>query len=835
MLDTTPHPTPYPIRWEANVVLVDGGTVFVRPIIPEDADRLVALHNRLSAETIHYRFFSPRPRLSARDVERFTVVDYDDRVALVAMLGDDMIAVARYDRLPGTDEAEVAFVVEDAHQGRGIGTLLLEHLAAVAREKGINRFVAETLPDNQPMIGVFRSAGWAVRTRFEDGLILVEFPIETTPDALVAQQEREHQAEARSIARLLKPSSIAVIGASRTPGEVGHEIFRNLLSGGFNGPVYPVHPTAAHVGSVRAYASVMDIPDQVDLAVVVVPAGVTPEVVLECAQKRVSALLIISGGFSETGEKGTAAEREIVALAHRFGMRVVGPNSMGIINTDPSVSMNATIDDHRPLSGGVGFLSQSGALGVAILESMASLGLGVSSFVSVGNKADVSGNDLLQYWEGDDRTDVVLLYLESFGNPRKFTRLARRVSRKKPIVVVKTGRRHFHDVEMPHGRATDDSVLNSLFRQTGVLRVDTLQQLFDVASVLTSQPLPNGNRVAIVASAGGAALLAVDACEGVGLRVPELSDSTLQSLSTGLPQGAGVGNPIEMPATANPNDYGRALEVVLGSDDIDAALVIHASSGQGPMSDVARAVAEAGRKTSKPVVANFLMTAIDREVDELGTKSGVPTFASPESAALALARAEDYSRRRRRPRGEILLPEGIDPVEARRLVRNFIGSTTESTFDVDAQLLLICYGIEVDPLRARSEGERAMDLAIEVSQDPFFGPLVSLSTAGPAAELINDHVYRALPLTDLDVTEMIHSLRSWPYLNGERGRERGDIEALEMLLAKVSYMGDDLHELMTLVLDPVVLRPTGVSVAHAEAVLSSSTQWHRNDLALRKM
>ncbi|MBI3256266.1 MAG: GNAT family N-acetyltransferase, partial [Actinobacteria bacterium] len=829
-----PYTMPYPAHWEANVVLVDGGTVFMRPITPEDADRLVDLHQRLSAETIHYRFFSPRPRLSARDVERFTVVDHDDRVALVAMLGDDMIAVARYDRLPGTDEAEVAFVVEDSHQGRGLGTLLLEHLAAAARERGISRFVAETLPDNQPMIGVFRSAGWAVRTRFEDGLVVVEFPIETTPEALVAQEGREHRAEARSVARLLRPSSIAVIGASRTPGSVGHEVFRNLLQGGFNGPVYPVHPTASHVASVRAYASVMDIPDDVDLAVVVVPAGVAPDVVLDCARKRVRGLVIISGGFAETGEKGAEAERELVALAHRHGMRVVGPNSMGIINTDATVSMNATIDGHRPLPGGVGFLSQSGALGVAILESMASLGLGVSSFVSVGNKADVSGNDLLQYWEGDERTDVVLLYLESFGNPRKFTRLARRVSRVKPIVVVKTGRRHRDAGIMRDGRATDDGVLDALFRQTGVLRVDTLQQLFDVASVLTSQPLPDGHRVAVVASAGGAALLAVDACEGVGLQVPPLSSGTTARLTTGLPEGTRVGNPIEMPAAATPSDYGRALDLVLGANDVDAALVIHAAAGGGPTGEVAAEVARAGRRAGKPVVANFLASPADRELDELGTRSGVPTFASPESAALALARAGDYGHRRRRPRGDVVLPEDIDREAALRGVEIALASTAETDDDEDVVALLDCYGIKVDPLGARSEHERAVDLAIEVSQDPFFGPLMSLSTAGPAAELINDRVYRALPLTDLDAGEMIHSLRSWPYLNGERGRERGDLAALEMLLARVSCLGDDLQELSTLVLDPVVLRPGGVSVAHARAVLSSSPPWPRNDPNLRR-
>lgn len=824
----------YPSHWEANVVLVDGGTVFFRPIVPEDADRLVELHQRLSARTIHYRFFSPRPRLSARDVERFTVVDHDDRVALVAILGEDMIAVARYDRLPGTDEAEVAFVVEDTHQGRGLGTLLLEHLAGAARERGINRFVAETLPDNQPMIGVFRSAGWAVRTRFEDGLIVVEFPIETTPEALVAQQEREHLAEARSVARLLNPSSIAVIGAGRTPGTVGHEVFRNLLQSGFNGPVYPVHPSASHVASVRAYASVIDIPDDVDLAVVVVPAGVASDVVLDCARKRVRALLVISGGFAETGEKGALAERELVALAHRHGMRVVGPNSMGIINTDEAVSMNATIDGHRPQAGNVGFLSQSGALGVAILESMASLGLGVSSFVSVGNKADVSGNDLLQYWEADERTDVVLLYLESFGNPRKFTRLARRVSRVKPIVVVKTGRRNRYGSSSGDGRSADDGVLDALFRQTGVLRVDTLQQLFDVASLLTSQPLPEGPRVAVVASAGGAGLLAVDACEGVGLQVPHLASLATPRVADQLPEGTRLDNPLELPASARPEDYGRALEILLSGDEVDSALIIHAATGGGSVAEVAEAIASAGRSAGKPVVANFLVTASDRNAKDLGIRHGVPTFTSPESAALALARAGEYGRRRRRPRGEVIVPPDVNFEEARRLVSSSLDQI-DQTEEANVVDLLGCYGIGVDAGRVRGEHERALEFAVEVSQDPFFGPLISVSTAGPYAELLDDRVHRALPLTDLDIGEMIRSLRSWPYINGERGREGAYIEGFESLLARVSCLADDTHELVSLVLDPVVLRPDEVSVTQARAVLSSSPPWPRNEPTLRRV
>src|SRR5918994_2956162 len=466
--DANGNAVPDLAAWTADVVSADGRTVRIRPVRPGDDERVLALYERLSPESMYLRFFSPLSAPRARDVERLTQVDHDQHVVIVAEVGDELGAMARYDCLVPGDAAEVAFVVDDAQQGHGVGTLLLEHLAAIGRVQGIRRFVATTLPDNRRMLEVFRDAGYEVTSHFEQGTIEVSFSIDATEASLAAQLDREHRAEARSIAELLAPSSIAVVGASRRPGTIGHEILGNLLRGAFNGPTYPVNPNAHAVAGVRAYPAIGDIPDDVDVAVIAVPADDVPAAVQQCAAKGVRGLVIISAGFAEIGGDQAHAERQLVELARRYGERVGGPNCMGIINTNPEVRMNATFAPFVPTAGRIGFSSQSGALGIELLGRAAELGLGISTFVSVGNKADVSGNDLLQYWKDDPDTDVILLYLESFGNPRKFARLARRVSRTKPIVAVKSGRTQAgsraagsHTAAL----ASSDVAVDALFRQ----------------------------------------------------------------------------------------------------------------------------------------------------------------------------------------------------------------------------------------------------------------------------------------------------------------------------------------------------------------------------------
>jgi acetate---CoA ligase (ADP-forming) len=709
----------YASAWVADVVSADGRTVRIRPIRAEDDEGVLRLYERLSVESMYLRFFSPVPAPVALRTEHLTQVDQDQHVVIVAELGDELVAMARYDRQPPGDKAEVAFVVDDAHQRRGLGTLLLEHLAAIGRAQGIRRFVATTLPQNRRMLSVFRDAGYEVTSQFEQGAIEVSFSIRATETSLGAQEAREHRAEAQSIAALLTPSSIAVIGASRRPATIGHEILRNLIGGGFTGPVYPVNPQARAVAGVRAYPTIGDVPDDVDLAVVAVPATDVPEAVRQCATRGVRNLVIISAGFAELGGDQAQTERELVAVARRNGMRIVGPNCMGVVNTNPAVRMNATFAPFVPTAGRIAFSSQSGALGIELLGRAAELGLGISTFVSVGNKADVSSNDLLQYWEEDPDTDVILLYLESFGNPRKFARLARRISRSKPIVAVKSGRTQAgtraagsHTAAL----ASSDVAVDALFRQAGVIRVDTLEELFDAAQVLAHQPLPPGRRVGIVSNGGGPAILAADTCAGAGLEVLELGSETQAALREFASPDAGVRNPIDLVASASAATYERALRTVLADDQVDAVVVIFVPPLVTQPDDVASAIrAAAGDAGPKPVVACFLgRHGIPDALRSSRTdEPSIPSFAFPESAAAALGRTADYAAWRRRPDGTV--PEFVDMnVErARAVVSEQIARSSEGVWlDPDvAQALCECFGIPVVPALPASRQSEAVEAA----------------------------------------------------------------------------------------------------------------------------
>jgi acetate---CoA ligase (ADP-forming) len=721
-------PPGYPVQFEADVVLSDGGTVLIRPIRPDDAPALANFHERLSPESVYLRYFSPHPHLSAAELSFLTTVDYRRRMAMVAILGDDIVGVARYEGREGKTNAEVAFLVDDRHQGRGIGTVLLEWLAAAAREAGISEFYATTLWENQKMLTVFREAGFETKTIVGGGEVSVRFPVADSADLAVAIAKREHRAEARSVGRLLAPRSIAVIGAGQTSTGIGHQVFRNLLAGEFQGPVYPVNPKSPHVGGVRAYPSVLDIPDDLDLAIICVPAEAVPDVIAQCAAKGVEGVVMITAGFAEAGGDGAAVERDLIRLARRHGMRVIGPNCMGVINTAPTVAMNGTFAPVAPLPGRVALCSQSGAIGIAALERSARLGLGISSFVSVGNKADVSSNDLLQYWEDDLGTDVVLLYLESFGNPGKFHRIAQRVALRKPIVAVKSGRSRAgtrgassHTAAL----ASPDRAVDALFRQTGVIRVDTLEQLFDTAAVLAHQPLPAGHRMAIVGNSGGPGVLAADACEAAGLDVPELSAATQTALRACLPPAAGVRNPVDMMASAGPSTYKAVLGILLADDDIDAVIVVSTPTNAAPVDAIAAALAEmTAEPLGKPLVANLI--GVEGIPDPLRGERAVPCFPFPETAAQALARAVWYSDWRRRPVGEIPALDGIDLRSARRLVADFFAGHPDGGWldPVAAAEILAGFGITVIPLAPVTSGAEAADAAARI------GRPVTLKVAG---------------------------------------------------------------------------------------------------------
>lgn len=636
------------------MVLTDGGTAHIRPIAAADGDLLQEFHSRLSPETVYYRFFAPYPKLSKRDIERFTHVDYEDRVALVATISDVMVAVVRYDKV-SEDEAEVAFVVEDAHQGRGLASVLLEHIGAAARERGLRRFIADVLPENRRMINVFREAGYTAQQTFDEGVIRLTLDLEPTDTAQEVMRAREQRAESRSIARLLFPGSVAVVGASRTAHTIGQTALRNLLAGDFKGPVYPVHPEAKAVAGVRAYQSVLDIPDEVDLAVVAVRADMVTGVVEECAQKGVHGLVVVSSGFGELGAEGRERQDELVRTARAAGLRVVGPNCLGVANTDPAVSLNATLAPYVPQQGPIGFFSQSGALGRAILQRVAERGMGLSTFVSAGNRADVSGNDLVQYWQEDPATEVVLQYLESLGNPRKFTRLARRLAQHKPVVAVRSGG---SSQGVPTGHAAGalslpDHAVTSLFQQAGVVRVEDITQMFDVAQLFAYQPLPTGPRVGILGNSDSLGLLVKDACARSGLKPHE---------------------PVDLGPNATAADFDAALSTVLADDRVHSVVVVFIPALTPITGDVAEVVRNRAAESSKPIVTTYLgYQGLPEELRQVGengetARGSVPSYPAPEDAVRALAHATHYAIWRERDPGRHPELADVDGARARAII-----------------------------------------------------------------------------------------------------------------------------------------------------------------------
>ncbi|KIZ14646.1 bifunctional GNAT family N-acetyltransferase/acetate--CoA ligase family protein [Streptomyces natalensis] len=628
----------YPAHWEADVVLRDGGTARIRPIAPDDAERLVSFYEQVSDESKYYRFFAPYPRLSDRDVHRFTHHDYVDRVGLAATVGGEFIATVRYDRIddqglpakdPEDDQAEVAFLVQDAHQGRGVASALLEHIAAVARERGIRRFAAEVLPANSKMIKVFTDAGYTQKRTFEDGVVRLELDLEPTEQSVAVMRGREQRAEARSVQRLLAPGSVAVIGTGRAPGGVGRSALRSLLDSGFTGRVHAVNHAfpegmdRLEPEGVPAVRSLRQIADPVDLAVIAVPAARVPEAVRDCGEHGVQGVLILSSGYAEAGPDGRERQRALLRLARSYGMRLIGPNAFGMINTSPAVRLNASLAPQMPGAGHIGLFTQSGAIGIALLSGLHARGpgdggiAGISSFVSAGNRADVSGNDLLQYWYDDPDTDVVILYLESIGNPRKFARLARRTAVAKPVVVAK-GARHHGTAPLGHTVPTvriPDSTVAALMRQAGVIRVDTVTELIDAGLLLASQPLPAGPRIAILGNSESLALLTYDACLTEGLRPLR---------------------PDVLAPGATADDFRAALATALAGDGCDAVVVTAipwVGEGEGAVPGVREGIALAAALRSaaaadpaKPVAVVHLA------MDDLAQTLAAPG-ASPEPPA----------------------------------------------------------------------------------------------------------------------------------------------------------------------------------------------------------
>ncbi|MFE5340791.1 GNAT family N-acetyltransferase [Isoptericola sp. NPDC056578] len=911
--DARPDPG-YPVAWEADVVLRDGTTMHVRPLRPDDADAIQRFQEAQSERSAYFRFFAPVRRLTDRELNRLTHLDQRDRVALVAVRPgaddagrprEDVLGVARYDKVTPT-EAEVAFNIADAMQGKGLGSVLLEHVAAAARERGVRRFTADVLPQNSSMLAVFRDAGYAVSQHLDDGVVTVAFDLDPTERSREVMADREHRAEARSMQALLSARRVLLVG----PGPAGpggatpeHHLAQRVVDAaatdpgdtrltvlGAPGPV-PDAPGLAVAGSwddalgAGDEASDGDARDDgVDLALLAVPPDAAVDAVRRLAGRGARGVVVLAAGYAETGPDGLARQRELVRAAHAGGMRVIGPASFGLLTTTPGARLHASLAERTPRAGVVGMFCQSAPAAVTLTRTLERRGLGVSALLSAGHRADVSGNDLMQYWQDDARTAVVCLYLESIGNPRKFSRIARRLAGVKPVVVVVAGR---SGQVVPPGHAVRATraprrLLDEMLRQSGVIRAENTHQLMDVAQVLAHQPLPTGGRVGILASSAALAALVAEAAAAAGLVVAASSDFLPPDATD--EQIAQVTGALYAPG---------ACDVVVA---VDVPVVVPRTGA------VARAVAEAAARTGRTTVASML--GLSGLPDELaatgpdGTPVRIPAFSTPEDAVTALGKVVTYARWRTEDRGTHVRPEGMDARRARKLVERWLadaegGEGRALTQDETAELL-DCYGVRLwrsrtvrtadeavaaadelgwpvalktastalrhrtdlggvrldiaDAAELRADVERMRQVALDVlgedepamevqpmapvgvpcvirsGEDPLFGPKVSFGLAGDATDLLDDVAYGIPPLTDVDVAAMVRTVRAAPRLFGYGGAPEADIDALEDVLARVSVLADDLPELASLELYPVVVGSVGVSVLHAVVRLRSAAQ-----------
>ncbi len=857
-----------------DVILRGGETLRLRPPRHEDADELVDFFRALSSQSL-YRRFHGFPTIRPQMVEQVLDPDWEERGALLGTFtveGEErIVALGNYIRLREPSVAEAAFAVADAYQNRGIGTRLVEQLAERAAATGITRFVAQVLAENRDMLGVFEASGFELTREVGGGEVEIAFPIAATERYESQVAERDHIGIVASLRPFFQPRGVAVIGASRRRGSIGGELFRNIIEGDFTGVVFPVNKDGNSVAGVRGYSTVADIPDPVDLAVLCLPAAAVVEAAEQALVAGIRALVVISAGFAEIGSDGAARQDRLLSLVRAHGARLIGPNCLGIAVA--SCNLNATFAARSVPSGNVGFSSQSGALGLALLEIAESRGLGLSAFVSVGNKADVSSNDLLEWWEDDEGTNAILLYLESFGNPRRFGSLARRVARSKPILALKSGSSAVGQrAASSHTAALagSESAVDALFQHAGVIRAESLEDLIDTGILLSSRPRLAGRRVAVLTNAGGLGILCADACDAAGLELPHLASETREALRSDLPSEASVENPVDMLGSATSRTYSDALPHLLRDPQVDAVIVLFVPTVTATADDVAIAIQQVATvdATQKPVLAVVMSSdGIPQAFRHDG--SCVSAFSYPESAARALGRAAARAEWLRRPQGSVPSVKGIDRAAAASIVAAALDREDDDGWlsPEETRRLLLHYGLPLVPERVvesvaeataaarefgfpcvvktavagahKSEtGGVALDLlddaavqaAVEriglpvlvqpmlqegaellagIVQDPVFGPLVAFGPGGVFAELIGEASFRIAPLTDIDASELVREGKAGRLVAGFRGTPAADTAALEELLHRLARLAEDLPAVAELDLNPVLARQDG--------------------------
>ncbi len=829
----------------ADVLLADGRIAGIRPMVAADRDGLMALHDAAGDESLRLRFFAVNREISHKYVDHLVTGSGDTVATLVATLGGRIVALATAERV-APDVAEAAFLVADAEHHHGLGGLLLEHLAAACRDVGVRRFVADVLPENAAMIRVFRDAGYTLSKRTEPGVVLIEMSTEASAAAVEAADRRESVSEARSLAPLFHPRTVAVVGVRRDGAGMGHAVLTSILAGGFTGDVYVVHPELTSVPGVGAVPHLTDVPGRVDIAVIAVPAARVLDAMQDAARAGVAAVVVISSGLGDLGPEGAELQRELLRIAREHNIRLVGPNCLGVMVNDPEVRLNGTCSPSVPPPGGLAIASQSGGVGIALLDVARELGVGVSDFISLGNKADVSGNDLLAAWLDDPAVSGAALYLESFGNAAKFARNARRFAEQKPLLAVVGGR----SASGQRGRgaslrAPSDAPgvgVEALFSQAGVIACTSAEEMCRTALLLAEQPLPAGRRIAIVSNAGGLGVLAADAADLHGLAVPELSTALRAELRSHVAGMTGTSNPVDLGAEASADHFVGAIAPLLASGETDALLVVLVPTSVSPAQPLVDALALMRVQfPDKPVVLVGL-GGLGQGV------AGVTVFRAVDDAVAALGHTARYAEWRATPRSA---PEPHDPERAatahntaRALVDADTGPGGGWVDSWSLTRLLRPYGLEaVEGIAHHTLG--GVELALGIVRDPGFGPLVMVAAGdhevGEVGEIgtigtLDDRTFLLPPFTKTDAARAIRSLRIWPLLNGRCGAVPAITDDLEQMVVDLGELALDVAEIVELDLNPVLCTSLGATVGDARvrlAVRDGTRAWLPRQLRVR--